>query len=254
MKKLSVFGSIAIALSLSCSATAQDMPAGNVVQSIACSLNEGVSMNEVVTWARNVPREADTSPGAIFFRQSIFGGNFRENNDFVIASYWGTYENMDSRVQARGDMPANRVRSGVRASDLYTCNPSSLRVSIVRGVNPGNDGFTGDQTIMTTRFCRLNEGETVADAYAFAQGVAANYREGGHNGLMQLSTRGLTPVGNTVAGSGVVITAVPATRQAWRERMDYGRENNVLEGLSLPMACDYPMMWITNAVYRQQNN
>ena len=99
MNRISVLSSITFALTLSCSATAQEMPTGNVVQSIACSLHDGVTMNEVVTWARNVPRDTETSANAIFFRQSAFGGNFRENYDFVIANYWGTYDNMDTRIQ-----------------------------------------------------------------------------------------------------------------------------------------------------------
>lgn len=48
-------------------------------------------------------------------------------------------------------------------------------------------------------------------AYEFAQGVAANYSAGGINDLMQLYTRGLGPVGDTVAGRGFVIGASDLT-------------------------------------------
>ena len=160
---------------------------------------------------------------------------------------------MTKRIGANQAMPANRIRSGVRAQDLYTCDGATQRTSIVRVVNPGNDGFSGDQTLMTMRFCRLNEGATLDDAYAFAQGVAANYQSHGDNSLSQIYTRSLGPVGNTTAGRALVFASVPATWASFGAKMDIGTANNVLEGLTLPVSCDYPAMWITNAVHRATN-
>ena len=245
-----IVGSIAVALLLSFSAYGQEMPAGALVRTISCSLNEGTSMADAVEWARGVPRD-ESSPNFIFFRQAIFNGNFRASNDFTIASYYPSYTEMVRRVGANNARPDNRVRPGTRASDLFTCDGSTMAVALNRFVNPdNNDGFTGDATLMTTRFCRLNDGATAADAYAFAQGVARNFRAAGDSSLMQMYTRALGPVGNT-APRGLVLAAVPATAAGLAARMDLAREGlNVLEGLTLPMSCDYPAMWRTNEMQR----
>lgn len=253
MNKLTVLGAFGFSLLLSSTAQGQDLPGGNIVQSIDCSLNEGVTMTEVVRWGRSVPRD-ENSPGQIYFREAIYAGNYRGSNDFRIASYYPNYAEMVKRIAAMRARPAVIERTGIRAQDLYTCDGSTLVTSRVRAVNPDSDGFSGEQTLMTTRFCRLNEGSNVADAYAFAQGVAGNYRSLGDNTLMQVYTRSLGPVGNTVAGRGVVIASVPATWTSFGARMDIAGQNNVFEGLDSPMVCDYPAMWITNAIHRAGNN
>lgn len=252
MKKLTILGPLGFSLFVSFTAHGQDMPVGNVVQSLDCTLNDGVTIGELVEWGRSVPRD-ENSPVAIYYRQAIYAGSYRASNDFRIASYYPSYSEMTKRIAANRAMPANRIRSGIRAEDLYTCDNATQRTSQVREVNPGNDAFTGDQTLMTMRFCRLIEGSTIDDAFAFAQDVAANYRAHGDNSLSQVYTRSLGPVGDTVAGSGLVFASVPATWTDFGARMDIAMANNVLEGLTLPVACDYPAMWITNAVHREAN-
>lgn len=251
MKKLKMLGLYAFGFLASFSAYGQDMPAGVLVQTISCSLNDGVSMGEVVRWARANPRDG-SPPDAVFFRQAIYAGNFRENYDFRIASYYPSYGELNARQEANRSRPDVRARSGTRGSDLFTCNPATQSLAINRTI-PGGDGFSGEETMMTTRFCRLNEGATVADAYRFAQGVANNYRSEGDTALMQVYTRALGPV-QEQPPRGVVITSVPATSAAWAARMDLGREGfNATAGLTLPMACDAPALWRTYSVYRSGN-
>jgi len=132
-----------------------------------------------------------------------------------------------------------------------------MRLTHSPPVNPGNnDGFTGDGTLMTTRFCRLNDDKTMADAYAFAQGVASNFANAGDNSLYQMYTLELGPIGDTVAGRGMVVATVPATPEAFAERMDLRRDGlDPLEGLRpLPVSCDAPSMWFTHAIHRGGNN
>lgn len=249
MNRMSVLGSMIGVVLAGVALEAQELPPGVFVQTIACSLNEGSTMPAVVTWARAVPRD-ETAPDAIFFREAIFNPAFRENDDFTIASYYPSFEEMVARVGAAGARPANRTRPAVRASDLFTCNPSTLSLSLNRTVNPDSDVFEGPATLMSTRFCQLNEGATAADAFAFAQEVAAKFRAAGDNSLMQMYTRTLGPVGDTVAGRGVMITAVAATPEAFAARMDLPNNGlDVLEGLTPPVACDYPAMWRTNRVH-----
>jgi hypothetical protein len=227
------------------------MPPGQLVETIDCSLNEGTSMAEAIDWARNAPRTGG-QPNLQFYREAIYNNPYRENYDFRIASYYQSYSERVASYATNQALPANRVRPGVRRQDLFTCDNATLRVSLNRTVNQENDGFTGDITLMTSRFCMLNEGATVADAYTFAQEVAENYRDAGDNSLMQLYTRSLSPVANRT-GTAVVITAVPSTPENMGTRLDLPRGGfNALAGVDSPLTCNYPAMWITNAVYRAQ--
>ena len=246
-------GLAVMTLLCSISAYGQVLPAGALVRTIDCSLHEGTTMGEVVQWGRASEWD-DTAPNAVFFRQAVLNGSYRDNSDFTIASYYPSYAEWVSRVGAANARPDSRVRSSIRGRDLFSCDGSTARLTLNRTVNPGNDGFPGDGTLMTTRFCRLNDGSTAADAYTFAQGVARNYESGGDNSLMQMYTLELGPVGDTVAGRGVVIATVPATPAAFAARRDLVREGlNPLEGLTLPMSCDYPAMWFTHSVHRAGN-
>ncbi|MBM63858.1 MAG: hypothetical protein CL484_13005 [Acidobacteria bacterium] len=252
-RTIGLIGFVAVFFLLGVSGYGQDMPSGGLVRLVNCSLNEGTTMAEAVNWARNAPRD-DTDASLIFFRQAIFTGAFQASSDFTIASYYPSYGEMVSRVGARGALPQNRVRPGRRASDLFTCDPSSARLNRSRIVNPDSDGFSGEGTLMSSRLCRLNEGASVADAYAFAQGIARNFAAGGDNSLMQVVTREHGPVGERVAGRGVALLTVPATPEGFASRRDLQAGGlRALQGLTLPMACDYPAMWFTHAVHRAGN-
>lgn len=242
-------------LAIATQAQAQNIPSGPLVRIVNCSLHDNIRMNEVVRWGRAQQRD-DSSPGAVFFRQAVFGGRYRESNDFTIASYYPSYSEMLARVAKSMARPDARLRTGTRGSDLFSCDPASARLTHAHPVNPGNnDGFAGDNTLMTTRFCRLNDGSTMADAYEFARGVARNYANAGDRTLYQMYTLEQGPVGST-DGQGVVFAHVPATSASFGERMDLVRDGfDPLEGLRpLPVACDYPSMWRTYAIHRGGNN
>ena len=252
-KLLLLFCSLIVAMSALCiTARAQELPSGPINNLLNCSLNDGVTMAEVVEWARLQPRD-DNAPNAIFFRQALFTGVLRNNSDFTIANFYPSYAEMIRRVEARSARSRIRERTFRRGADLFTCDPSTSRIVHNRFVNPGdNDGFSGDMTLMQTRFCRLRDGQTVADAWEFAQGIARNYAAAGDKSLFQMWTRELSPVGDTVAGGAVVLSAVPATPDAFGMRLDL-RRNGVdpLEGLRpIPVTCDAPAMWATHAIHR----
>lgn len=256
MKKQVFLGAMTISLFSCVSAFGQQAPAAQVVQSIDCRLNDGASIAQAAAVMKSQSRDA-TSASAIFLREAIFHNNFRAEYDFRIAQYYPTYAVMEARVSARRDRPDVRMRSGARGSDVFTCDTSTLNLAIVRAI-PDNDGFSGDATNMMTRFCTLNEGSSVADAFQFASGVAANMREAGDNSLMQVGTRSVGPAGATgasvVAGRHVVISTIPATSANWAKRMDMftsGMDPRV--GLDSPMQCNYPAMWRTHAIYRAGN-
>lgn len=254
MKKLSVVSSAVIALLFSFNVSAQDMPSGVLVNTISCNLNEGVTMQQVVEWARSQPRTGP-QPGAEFYREAVVNGNFLQNYDFRIATYFQSFSHIIDVVSANNTAPANRVQSTVRASDLYTCNPATQATSINRTVNPENDGFTGDATVMHSRFCMLSEGETIADAWDFAVAVNENYSDAGNSSLMQMYNRIVGPIpGNVAANAGraVTIAVVPSTPVSWGERQDMPMSGfRPLRGVDTPFDyCNFPAVWVTHAVWR----
>lgn len=56
MKLLKLLSLFAVSLMLSFSAYGQEMPPDNVMGTISCNLADGVSMGELVAWARANPR------------------------------------------------------------------------------------------------------------------------------------------------------------------------------------------------------
>lgn len=251
MKRIAIISSMVISAFFSLSAAAQEMPNGAVVRTLNCSLNENISMNQVVEWGRNLPR-GENSANQVFFREALTHSNsYLSRFDFQIAWYYGSWENLiTARESDRGGSLA--FAQLTRPTDLMTCNPNDA-VVITRQV-ADNDGFTGDDTLMMTRFCPLQEGKTVGDAYRFVSGVAANYRDAGNNSMVQLTTRSLGPVQNRV-GNAVVIAEVAATPAKMAERLELLRQGtNVFQGLDdNPFTtCNFPAMWRSHAIVRPQ--
>jgi hypothetical protein len=260
MKILNVLGLFVAALMLSFSAYGQQMPVGTVMSTVSCNLNEGVSMGEVVEWARANPRSGG-STNLVFFRQPIIANpNFANNYDFRIATYFTSYAEMISQGEARANRSSNapRVRPTPLPRDMFSCNGDTLAVSLVRNL-PDGDVFTGDSSLLSSRLCFLNEDNTQADAYNFVEGIAAGFRRGGDNTLMQVATRAFGPIqsaatGQVRAGGAVTVSSVSATADLMAARLDLTREGlNVGAGLDAVMACGFPELWRTHAVYRGNN-
>lgn len=251
MKKITIISSLVFGLLWGVSAQGQEMPAGAVVRTLNCSLNEGTSMADAVAWGRNISRD-ENSANSVFFRQAIHHTNFRDEFDFRIAWYYGSYSEYIMKMEANRNN-SSRTRPNPPPGDLMTCDPGSDAVSISRQI-PDTDAFTGNNTLMMTRFCRLDEGNSVADAYSFLSGVVRNFRAGGNNALVQVNSRSLGPVENR-QGNAVVIAEVAATAEDLGSRLDLSLNGlNPTEGLSNPFTiCNFPALWRTHAIYRAAN-
>ena len=255
MKILNVFCLFAASFFLSFPVYGQQMPVGNVMSTVSCSLNDGVGMGELVRWFRANPRNPD-STNLVFIRQPLVANStFTDNYDFRIATYYGSYDEYISQREARrgGGGSEPRVLPTPLPRDMFTCDFGALSVALVRNI-PDGDPFTGDDTLLTSRLCFLNEGSNVGDAYNFVAGIAAGFSRGGDNALMQVSTRAFGPIQNATAGRAVVVSEVSSTADSMASRLDLTREGlNVAEGLENVMACNYPSLWRTHAVYRPDN-
>jgi len=252
MKRLTIFSCSYLCLCtiLSFPVFAQDMPPGVVVRTLNCALNPGVSMAEVVAWGRSLPRN-ENSPNQVFFRQAIHHNpDFSANYDFQIAWYHGSWTNYISNMEGSRMNPLVQ-RQQTRPQDLMTCSPNDA-VSIYRQV-PDGDAFTGSETLMMTRFCRLEEGRNLADAYAFAAGVAANFRRAGNTALVQMSSRSIGPVENRT-GNAVNLMEVAATPENMAQRLELVRNGmQPTQGLDAPFSmCNFPALWRTYAIWRSQ--
>ena len=251
MKKISIFSSIAVASLMSCTTFAQEMPPGAVVRTLNCALNEGVSMSEVVAWGRALPR-TETSASPVFFREALHhNNNYETDYDFQIAWYHGSWTNYIADMEANRSGTPGFARA-VRPGDMMTCSASDA-LSTYHQI-PDNDGFTGDDTLMTTRFCNLQPGKSIADGYRFAAGVAANFKAAGDSSLMQVISRQVGPVQNRT-GNAVVIASVPATAAAMAARQELTRNGlNPTQGLDNPFTvCNFPAMWRSYAITRPNN-
>lgn len=240
---------VAVPIIASFPAYAQDMPNGNVIAMLGCTLTDGTTMQEAVEYGRNQPRD-HTAPGQVYYRVPTIAGNFHNNYDFQVALYYPSFAEMGERNSA---MPTREVqRSNERRTNLFTCDPSSQVVVRSRGVNQENDGFTGDETMMTMRFCALNEDSNLADAYTFAQGVARNYSRAGDNSLMQMYDLLIGPRAEMPQSTTVGYISVGATRESMMARLDLTRTGtNALAGLTPPFSrCNFPALWTTHAVFR----
>lgn len=226
-------------------AQAQDVPTGALVNGISCKLNHGVTIQEAVAWARAQDRSGP-QPGAEFYRQAVVNGNFLDEYDFRIVTYYQSFSHIVEVALANPPAGPNH---------LFTCDNSTQSTVANRQVNENSDAFTGDATVMHTRFCILEEGETLEDAWDFVVAVNENFTDAGDNAIMQLSNRVVGPIPGANmdnVGRGVVITAVPSTPQGWAERMDMSRNGfQPLRGVSTPFeSCNYPAVWVTHAVWR----
>jgi len=250
MKKLNVLCLFAVSFMLSFSVYGQQMPVGNVMSSTNCSLADGVGMVELVQWYRDNPRNSD-STNLVFVRQPlIMNSNFTDDYDFRLVIYFGSYAEMISQAEGRRGRSGPRVRPTPLPQNMFNCNFSGRSISLVRQI-PDGDAFTGDDTLLSQRLCFLNEGSTATDAYNFVAGIAAGFRSGGDNSLMQVSTRTFGPIQNVTAGGAVLVTSVASTADAMAARLDLTREGlNVAAGLDSVMSCAFPSLWRTHSVYR----
>jgi hypothetical protein len=157
---------------LNTSVLAQDGPRIN--REVACSVNDGFAMSDVVQAARDIERDEDLAPGAIFMREAYaVSGEFQNNWDFVYSTIFENFEAMSAKVGAQRARPGGRM--GVPLSDMVSCGPRA-RISLVNVANPG-DVFDGIESApMATLNCQLNDsdlGDAMARAAEFGQRMDA---------------------------------------------------------------------------------
>ncbi|MEE2792538.1 MAG: hypothetical protein VX453_12945 [Acidobacteriota bacterium] len=232
---------------------AQDMPPGAVVQVLPCTLNQGYTVQDAVRVARSLRRD-ENSPNAAFIREPLnVDPTFSDRYDLVGALYYPSFSDLISRRDAEQADTSPSMAPRTRLQDVVTCNFAASTIRLSRAI-PETDGFTGGETLMTVRYCELDEGRTVSDAFEFVEGIAAAYRAEDSNLLMQVTTPRLGNRLGRRAGTRLTINTVASTSTAMAERLDLTSGGfNPTAGLTNPMSCSVPALWRTYATYRRSN-
>ena len=93
---------------LNTSVLAQDGPRIN--REVACSVNDGFAMSDVVQAARDIERDENLAPGAIFMREAYaVSGEFQNDWDFVYSTIYENFEAMSAKVGAQRSRPGGRM-------------------------------------------------------------------------------------------------------------------------------------------------
>lgn len=232
---------------------AQDMPPAAVVQIVPCVLNQGYAVQDAVRVARSLRRD-ENSPNAAFIREPLFlDPAFSERYDLVAALYYPSFSELISRREANQASTTPRPEPRTRLRDVMACNFAASTIRLSRAI-PETDGFTSGDTLMTVRYCELEEGRNISDALEFVRRIAAAYRAENSNLLMQVTTPRLGNRIGRLPGRRLRVNTVASTSTAMAERLDLSRNGfNAAEGLTSPMRCSVPALWRTYATFRRGN-
>jgi len=232
--------------------SAQSRPPAQISSITDCKLQPGVTMEDAVNWAKGLERGANAA-GRIWYRHPLTPSPDYEY-DFQIGRYYESW--MDYVVKTEGVDKANRPSSGSRIrpsvsrGSIMDCDPKTRR--IVNQVNTGGAIGPADETLMTTRFCRLDEGKTMNDAWQRAVSISDNWRATGDRNMMQLRWRAMKPpLNNPEQGRVYILIEVGSTPESLAERLDKARIGfSPLTGSERVSTCTYRTLWRTHLVHQ----
>jgi hypothetical protein len=245
MKKISLFFSFLMLIAGVAETFAQDMqmPAGAVVRTVNCTITDDrLTFDDVLERARQLDF-SENAPIAIQFRRPIYL-SAEYVADFQIAAYYSSYSDMFDKRVALGNSSGGQLP--------IVCD----QALVVRNVPVNDGGGLDDTSIMTTRFCNLNEGNTLRSAFNRMLDVTANYeRDAENTTAVQIWTQGL---GGPVNPPWDFMMALVGTdRQELAQRMDLAREGyrgGRGNGWALGgFTCTRQALWSTNRVYSENN-
>jgi hypothetical protein len=215
-------------------------------RSVACTINSGYTIADVVETARSFPWSEESAPGLVVIRNRV-AGNGSSQFDFIIDSFYPSYTDM---IEKRGALLQRRAgRNGRRGlAGVATCN-DNVRIRNIRfaAAVPGGPGSIQPLTAVVTTGCDLN-GATVADVVALASGIAetvgagAFVRNAGFGG-----------------GQGVPINARARMTFFFPSFADFGagvdrfNQNQVASNQEDPISCGVPSLWASYRIHSRSN-
>ena len=213
------------------------------VRSLACTINEGYTMADVVETARAFEWSNETSPRLVAFRSKVAvsrPANRSIEFDFIADFVYPSYADM---VDKRGAFLRRQAeRDGRRALDgVATCSDNVLMRSVRTAAQlPRSDE---PLTAVTTVSCELN-GATVADAVAAATSFGENLGSG--SVVLSPAFGGQQrPIGST-AQMLFIFQSFPDFGAAW-DRLE---QNLRTRDPQNPISCSVPSLWASYRIHR----
>ena len=213
------------------------------VRSLACTINEGYTMADVVETARAFEWSDETSPRFVAFRSKVAvsrPANRSIEFDFIADFVYPSYADM---VDKRGAFLRRQAESdGRRALDgVATCSDNVLMRSARTAAQlpPSDEPLTA----VTTISCELN-GATVADAVALATGFGENL--GSRSAVLSPAFGGQQrPIGSSVQMF-FFFQSFPDFG-ASRDRLE---QNLPTRDPQNPISCSVPSLWASYRIHR----
>ena len=215
------------------------------VRSLACTINPGYTMADVVETARSFEWSEEVSPGLVGFRSkaavtrpanSSFEFDFIA--DFVYPSYADMVEKYGAFLRMQAESDGRRTLDGVA-----TCSDNVLmRSARVAAPLPSPALLTA----MVTTSCELN-GATVADAVAMATGFGETVGAG--SVVLSPAFGGQQrPIASRVQML-IIFPSFPDFGAAW-DRLE---QNLPARDPQNPISCSVPSLWASYGIHSQDN-
>ena len=237
----------------STSAFAQPVTQSSVIASrtMACTLNPGYTMADVVETARSFPWSEDVAPAVVLMRNKIAasggGGNFGPEFDFLVTSYYPSYADM---VEKRGNFLRSQAgRNGLRGIAPFATCSDNIVISSVRFATPPTGAAITPATAAATAFCELNGG-TVSDAVALASGFEENWASGATALVSSRSFGGPRRPINSSVGIMLSFESFPEFGAAW----DRLQQNPGAPNPENPVSCTTPSLWAQYLIHQGATN
>ena len=235
---LTILASLVVVLSAA-SVFAQTNVVANRVR--ACNVNPGFSMADVVETARNFEWSEDTAPLVVLFREAVaasgVGGSLPY--DFILDTYYPSYEDMIEKRVAFRNRPGGRTGRGL--SDVATC--TRPRINSVRFAVPPT-GPIPEVTAAASTYCELN-GATVADAMTMATAFGQNL-----GAAAAVVTR-------FFGGPRVPNGSSAEVRYFFPSATDFGAAVDRLQqnvpAVPNPISCSTGSLWASHLIYSRNN-
>ncbi len=215
------------------------------VRSLACTINQGYTMADVVETARSFAWSEEVSPRLVAFRSKVAvsrPANSTFEFDFIADFVYPSYADM---VDKRGTFLRRQAESdGRRTLDgVATCSDNVLMRS-ARVAAPLLS--TEPLTAVATTSCELN-GATVADAVAMATGFGETVGAG--SVVLSPAFGGQQrPIASRVQML-IIFPSFPDFGAAW-DRLE---QNLPARDPQNPISCSVPSLWASYGIHSQDN-
>ena len=241
-KKLSISISIVLCIFSFLSQAQQMIPAGAVVRTLNCTIDEGFTFDQVVERARNLDRD-ESAANSVFMRRPIYtSAEYQETWDFQIAAYYPSYSDMLERRSAAGNTAGQLP---------LTCgNPSVVR-AITGHQSEAYQDAQPNRSTMLTRQCSMRSGTNINHSYNRIKTASQSFADAGSDELVQMYVQGLGGPQNP--SFDFILAEVGSSMEKMHERLDLTREGLRLvtsSNSTSPLSCNRPALWTTTAIYR----